>query len=180
MATTPTQRTLRALRDRGLVCAIVEKWNQYAGPFGIRQDLFGIIDVLALDPQRGVIGVQSTGQDFAGHMEKLKTERFEECRNWLSTPGTSLELWGWRKVRKVRGGTGLFWQPRVHVFSLDEFPVGGLVVSEEFSKTTKGEPGGHADGDGDPEPETSYRPDRHSQAEGWEDVDEEGGQGHGL
>lgn len=41
----PTQRTLRAQRDRGLVCAIVEKWNMHAGPFGIRQDLFGIIDV---------------------------------------------------------------------------------------------------------------------------------------
>jgi hypothetical protein len=25
----PTQRTLRALRERGLVCAIVEKWNPH-------------------------------------------------------------------------------------------------------------------------------------------------------
>jgi hypothetical protein len=71
---------------------------------GIRQDLFGIIDVLALDPQRGVVGVQSTGNDFAGHMRKLTEERAQECLDWLRTPGTALELWAWRKIKAARGG----------------------------------------------------------------------------
>lgn len=116
---TPTQRTLRALRDRGLVAAIVEKWNAYAGPHGIRQDLFGIIDVLALDPALGVIGVQSCGQDFSGHRTKILEERYQETLDWLRTPGTSLELWGWRKVKVKRGGTAMRWSPRVAHFTVD-------------------------------------------------------------
>ena len=114
-----TQRTLRALRERGLVAAIVEKFNQYAGPHGIRQDLFGIIDVLALDPEKGVIGIQSTGQDFAGHKNKLLEERNQECRDWLATPGTALELWGWRKIKLKRGGKAERWAPRVAVIILE-------------------------------------------------------------
>lgn len=119
-ALSPTQRTLRALRERGLVSAIVEKFNAHVGPFGIRQDLFGIIDVLALDPETGVIGVQSTGQDFAGHKRKLLEERNQECRDWLATPGTTLELWGWRKVKLKRGGKAMRWKPRVAVITLED------------------------------------------------------------
>lgn len=117
----PTQRTLRALREQGLVCAIVEKWNPYGGPYGIRQDLFGIIDILALDPRRGVVGVQSTGQDFAGHLRKLTEEKAQECLEWLTTPGTALELWAWRKVKAQRGGKALIWQPRVQVLTSNDF-----------------------------------------------------------
>lgn len=115
---TPTQRTLRALRSRGLVCAIVEKWNQYAGPHGIRQDLFGIIDVIALDPQTGVIGVQSCGNSFADHWRKITVERQEETVAWLSTPGCTLELWAWRKVKAKRGGLAFRWEPRVKAITL--------------------------------------------------------------
>lgn len=114
-----TQRTLRALRARGLVAAIVERWNQYAGPHGIRQDLFGIIDVLALDPERGVIGIQSCGSAFSEHFRKLTTEKAQETSDWLSTPGTSLELWGWRKVKLKRGGKAERWTPRVVQITLD-------------------------------------------------------------
>jgi hypothetical protein len=115
---TPTQRTLRALREQGRVCAIVERFNAHVGPFGIRQDLFGIIDVLALDPERGVVGIQSTGQDFAGHLRKLTVERAQETTDWLMTPGTSLELWGWRKVKLNRGGLAMRWSPRVRQVTL--------------------------------------------------------------
>lgn len=121
MGLSPTQRTLRALRDRGLICAIVEKFNHYAGPHGLREDLFGIIDVLALDPEKGVIGVQACGQDFSGHYRKMTEDKAQESLDWIQTPGTSLELWGWRKVKLKRGGKALRWAPRVHVFSLDDF-----------------------------------------------------------
>lgn len=117
----PTQRTLKALRERGLISAIVEKFNAHAGPFGIRQDLFGIIDIISLDPETGVIGVQSTGQDFSGHRRKMMEERTQECRDWLVTPGTSLELWGWRKVKLKRGGKAMRWKPRVaHITLVDD------------------------------------------------------------
>lgn len=114
-----TQRTLRALRERGLVAAIVEKWNAYAGPHGLRQDLFGILDILALDPERGVIGVQSCGSAFSEHLRKLTIEKAQETTDWLRTPGTSLELWGWRKVKLKRGGKAERWMPRVVEVTLE-------------------------------------------------------------
>ncbi len=123
---TPTQRTMRELRNQGRVCAVVEKWNAFAkkpgqdGPPGIRVDLFGIIDIIALDPERGVVGVQCCGQDFAGHFRKITVEKAQETTDWLSTPGTVLELWAWRKVKKVRGGKAMIWQPRIREISLDD------------------------------------------------------------
>ena len=115
----PTQRTIRELRKRGCKCAVVEKWNSFAarpgggGHPGIRQDLFGIIDILALDPIRGVVGIQCCGKDFAGHLDKLIVTNAQDTLDWLETPGTALELWGWRKLKVQRGGKAETWQPRV-------------------------------------------------------------------
>ena len=127
---TPTQRTLRELKRRGLVCAVVEKWNPHVvrgdGGRGIRQDLFGFLDILALDPVRGVLGVQACGSAFSGHVGKLTEERAGPVIEWLRTPGTALELWGWRKVKvKVkRGGKATIWAPRVREFTLADFGLG--------------------------------------------------------
>jgi hypothetical protein len=114
----PTQRTLRALRSAGLQCDIVERWITGAR---VRRDFLHIIDIIALDPQRGVVGVQATGNDFAGHFRKLTEERAQECLDWLRTPGTALELWAWRKIKAVRGGKLALWQPRVQVLTSADF-----------------------------------------------------------
>ncbi len=119
MAVSYVQRTMRELKNQGRVCAIVEKFNAFVGPHGIRQDLFGIIDVLALDPERGVVGVQVCGQDWQPHITKMTEERHQETYDWLSTPGTVLELHGWRKVKKKRNGKQMVWRPRVAVFTLE-------------------------------------------------------------
>lgn len=116
---TPTQRTLRELRQQGCVCEIVEKWIQHAGPHGIRKDLFGIIDVLCLDPQRGIVGVQSCGSSFSAHRRKLTVEKYQETRDWLEAGG-KLELWGWRKVKVKRGGKAVRWQPRIESITLED------------------------------------------------------------
>ena len=116
----PTQRTMRELKNLGRRCAIVEKWNANVGPFGIRQDMFGIIDIIALDPERGVVGVQSCGQSYAAHMRTLTIERYQESYDWLSTPGTVLELWGWRKVKVKRGGKAMVWRPRIKIITLED------------------------------------------------------------
>jgi hypothetical protein len=117
----PTQRTIRELRNQGRRCAIVEKFNTHIGLHGARQDLFGIIDVIALDPERGVIGVQCcAGSSFAAHEQKILVEHAQETLDWLSTPGTALELWGWRKVKLKRGGKAERWQPRVREITPDD------------------------------------------------------------
>ncbi|MHC4076606.1 MAG: hypothetical protein ACYSRZ_09395 [Planctomycetota bacterium] len=116
----PTQRTIRGLRDQGRRCWIVEKFNAYVGPHGKRFDMFGIIDVVALDPERGVVGVQSCGNSFAAHYRKITIEHYQDALDWLQTPGTVLELWAWRKVKKKRGGKQMVWRPRIKQITLED------------------------------------------------------------
>lgn len=118
MSLSPTQRTIKELKAQGFDCGIVEKWNAYAK---VRQDLFGIIDILALDPERGFIGVQCTGSDYSGHLRKLTEEKAQECLNWIKTPGGVLELWAWRKVKVKKGGKAMIWKPRIKIFTLEDF-----------------------------------------------------------
>ena len=115
----PTQRTIRELKNNGRVCAIVERWNPHVGTHGIRQDLFGIIDVLALDPERGVVGVQCCSGGLAAHYRKMTEERCQETLDWLQTPGTVLEIWCWRKLKKKRGGKAVVWRPKIQEITLE-------------------------------------------------------------
>ena len=119
----PTQRTIRELKNNGRVCAIVEKWNPHVGLHGIRQDLFGIIDVLALDPERGVVGVQCCSGSMASHYRKITEERIQETMDWLQTPGTALEIWSWRKVRAKRGGKAKVWRPKIKEVTLEDLGI---------------------------------------------------------
>ena len=104
-----TQRTLKYLRDQGLSCGMVEKWNPYAK---IRQDLFGFIDIIAIG-SIGIVGVQScsdTGR--SEHRNKIlenpyyKRWRSAGCKVWLVTWG----LHGERGKRKK-------WTPHVEDMS---------------------------------------------------------------
>jgi hypothetical protein len=113
---TNTQRTLKALKDGGYLCGMVERFNQYAGPHGIRQDLFGIIDIIAIKKGE-LLGVQSTGQAFAEHDRKILAS--ENLRPWLES-GARFELWGWRKVKKKRGGKAMVWKPRIKEYRLGD------------------------------------------------------------
>lgn len=143
----PTQRTLAALRDRGMLAEVVERFNAYAGPFGIRQDAFGFVDVLCLDPSRpghGFLGVQCcAGSGLSAHLKKIKVECAEEALAWIRAGGR-IEVWGWRKVKLVRGGKTERWSPRVvEVGYLEITGTMPIVTSQEATKTWRpllGEP----------------------------------------
>jgi len=121
---TPTQRTLKALKGKGLTCGIVERWLPIPGipGGGKRQDLFNILDIIAIAPGR-TIGVQSCGQSFAAHLKTLTEDRAEESRAWIEA-GNELELWGWRKLKAKKQdgsyGKAMRWAPRVRVITLKE------------------------------------------------------------
>ena len=112
----PTQRTLRLLRQEGCHCDIVERWNSFVGKFGIRQDLFGIIDLIALYPNK-ITGIQCCGSDFAAHDRKIIASEYS--REWMLSGG-ALELWGWRKIKKNRGGKLMIWKPRIKKYTLED------------------------------------------------------------
>ena len=126
MADSPTQRTLKYMRDRGCMCGVVERFNPYGGAIvkgkrvGIRIDLFNIIDIICLDHSRGVLGIQACGQSHAAHYRKLTEEKREESIFWLKTPRTSLFIYAWRKVKVKRGMKAIRWEPRVTEITLKD------------------------------------------------------------
>ena len=100
MASVPTQRTLKKLRAEGYLCAIVEHWNQFAH---VRQDLFGIIDIIAVHPiKKKVLGIQActdTGGQASKH--KQKCEENKNLKTWLQS-GCKFEIWAWAKKGKAK------------------------------------------------------------------------------
>lgn len=113
----PTSRTLQVFKREGTRAGVVER---FIGPLNIRKDLFGIIDVIALGDE-GVRGIQCCGTSFSAHVKKILVDERENSIAWLMTPHTTLELWGWRKVKIKRGGTAVRYEPRIRIFTLEDF-----------------------------------------------------------
>lgn len=89
---TPTQRSLKLMRDRGYLCEVVEKWNAHAK---IRQDLFGFIDVLCVRGSE-VVGVQTT----SGSGDLARIRKIMEHENFRKVAGAmSIVVHGWRKLK---------------------------------------------------------------------------------
>jgi len=118
----PTERTLKLLREEGYRAAVVERWLRYAGQFGKRQDLFGIIDVIAISSDV-TLGVQACSGSVVSHYEKLIKEKNQECFDWLSHPDRTLEIWAWRKILKEKGKKMKIWQPIIRRITLDDLDV---------------------------------------------------------
>ena len=121
---TPTQRTLKALKDQGIPCDIVERYIRFYSNDprtqkipGFRKDAFGFIDILAIYPHQ-VFGIQSCGQAFAAHDQKILENEF--APQWLRA-GNGIALYGWRKLKLKRGGKAMRWMPRIKIFTLDDF-----------------------------------------------------------
>jgi hypothetical protein len=92
----PTKRTLALLRAEGFTAAVVERWNPHAW---VRQDLFGLFDLLAVHPDRpGVLGVQCTSTDHQAQ-RMAKALKVPALRTWLAA-GNRAEIWGWKKSRR--------------------------------------------------------------------------------
>lgn len=89
----PTQRSLKALREAGMTVAVTEHWNPFAH---IRQDLFQVFDLVALCPvTRRIYGVQvSTTGNIAKRRKKILES--QEARLW-SRCGGGILLHGWSK-----------------------------------------------------------------------------------
>lgn len=137
----PTQRTLKALKEQGYRCGIVER---FVGPLNIRVDLFHIIDIIAIR-EGEILGVQSCGQGFSEHHRKLTLEHPDACVDWLEAGGR-LELWGWRKLKVKRGGKAMVWTPRTRAYGRADFPRNPVSLAsrgeeEGPSSATRARPG---------------------------------------
>ncbi len=103
----PTQRSLAELRKRGYdLIQVVERWNSFAK---IRQDLFGIVDILCVHDGK-TIAVQSTsGPNVSARVEKMKSS---DALPLLQEAGWKILVHGWRKVKVKRGGKAMIWELR--------------------------------------------------------------------
>lgn len=111
--TTPMQRTKAELKKHGILHRVVERYFPKSAkyPYGCKEDLFNIIDVLALDS--GIVGIQVCGSDYMSHKTKIMEQEKENTLAWLSQPGARLEVWAWRRLKKVRGKKAMYWKPRI-------------------------------------------------------------------
>lgn len=91
----PTQRSLKLLRDQGHTAQVVEKWNAFAKR---RIDLFGVIDIVAIHPDAiGCKGIQTTsGSNMSARIAKAMAE--PTLKTWLKT-GNSFVIHGWRTIK---------------------------------------------------------------------------------
>lgn len=113
----PTQRTLEYCKEVGRKSGIVERFIKSKG-FGHRSDLFNIIDIICLDKEKGIVGVQSTGTAHTQHIRKIVEEESQNTKDWLEY--ASLELISWRKIKKNRGGKLMIYKPRIVDFYLQD------------------------------------------------------------
>lgn len=113
----PTQRTLKWLRDHDYMPGIVERWvpDPKCPGGGKRIDLFGFIDIIAI--RNGFCyGVQSCGTDHAAHANKITVECKDQVMIWLSCSSNRLVLMSWRKVKVRRGGKRMIYRPRICMY----------------------------------------------------------------
>lgn len=107
-----TQKSLDALRDNARFTLVekVERLVPRPGQFPIKQDLFGLIDILAIGP--GItLGVQATS--VGGVSARKRRLRLHPHTPLILEAGWTLEIWGWHKP-KNRWELG-----RVERFELD-------------------------------------------------------------
>ena len=89
----PLQRSKKLMESLGATVAIVEKWNQFAR---IRQDLFGIIDLLGVNNDvTWAVQVTTLGH-MKDHRDKMQASPMLAK---LKEAGWLVELHGWRKLR---------------------------------------------------------------------------------
>lgn len=97
MASSPTSRSLAKLREEGYQAEVVERWISFAGKRGIRKDLFGFIDILAVGHGETVAVQTTSASNMAARIRKIaESDQVPECRkaNWR------ILVHGWRKDSK--------------------------------------------------------------------------------
>ena len=113
----PTSRTLQLLKKENKLVDIVEKWNSFTQQ---RKDVFGFIDIIALDPEKKETwGIQCTS---TGNMNARVKKILTECRDaaliWLKA-GNHIEVIGWSKTGPA--GKRKLWNAKRRTILLEDF-----------------------------------------------------------
>ena len=93
--TSPTERSLKYLRELDYLCAIVERWNPFSKQ---RQDLWGWCDILAIK-RNEVLAVQVTSTGVSSRIKKIQDSNTVAK---VREAGIKIEVHGWRKNSKKK------------------------------------------------------------------------------
>ena len=93
MSTSPTQRSLKHLREKGYHCEVVEHWA-----FGRRHDLWGFCDILAIRDDE-VLAVQVTSRGNVSARVRKITVECEETLGLVRKAGIRVIVQGWGKLK---------------------------------------------------------------------------------
>ncbi len=116
MPTSPTQRSLKHLRDQGYTVAVTERWNPFAR---IRQDLFGFIDLLCFKGNE-ILAVQTTSAaNISARVAKIRG--IQAASLWLESPTRRIVVQGWAK-RGERGKRKVWTVREVEITALITTP----------------------------------------------------------
>lgn len=96
MAASPTQRSIEYLRAKGFLVAVVEKYNHHAK---VTQDLFGVIDILAIRKNETLAIQTTSASNLASRRKKLLSH---ENLPLIQAAGWQVKLHGWRKNIKSK------------------------------------------------------------------------------
>lgn len=88
----PTQRSLKLMRDNGYYAEVVERFNSFTKK---RNDFAGFIDILCLGDGE-VVGVQTTS--YSNMSARIKKIREHENLQAVMKSGVRVLVHGWRKV----------------------------------------------------------------------------------
>lgn len=109
MAASPTQRSLKFLRDLGWTAEVVERYNP---AIKTKHDLFGFADILAIRPGHRPLLVQTTSaSNFAARRKKILS--LPLAAHALSC-GFDIILHGWRKPKHR-------WVVKEEVVTIEDF-----------------------------------------------------------
>ena len=104
--TSPTKRSLDLLRKDGWpLVAVVEHWNPHAF---VRQDLFGIIDVLAVRGNETLAVQVTSASNVSARIKKMSES---DALPVLREAGWTVLVHGWKKNKQGR------WECRVEDIS---------------------------------------------------------------
>ncbi len=87
---------------------IAESYNSFSKR---RKDLFGIFDIVAINKQTSIVGVQVCGTDWQPHMRKIKASIHAK---WWVEAGGQIWLIGWRELKSG-------WKSRIYKFERGDF-----------------------------------------------------------
>lgn len=122
---TPTARTLAHLQALGYTTEVTEHWIRYPGSKvpARRKDLLGFIDLIAMKPPAGVIGIQvTTVSNMGARIKKILTDPSVAplARIWLKC-GQRILVIGWKEYVISKGIPVKKWESRERVITLEDF-----------------------------------------------------------